>query len=124
MVLRQNERILPQKVEMVENNHKNDKFPFLRKENKLKRYAIPIVILLLLGLVIISQAQPLSIVMSRWSIGAGKVVTGGEYELSSVASQPIVGSQSGEDYQLTWGFWQPLALGDTIYLPIVVWSGP
>ena len=107
----------------MESKPKSDNLPFWRKEIKLKRYAILIVILLLLGFVVISQAQPLSIAMSRWSTGAGGVVTGSEYKLSSVASQPIIGNQSGEDYQLTWGFWQPLTQEETIYLPVVVRSG-
>jgi hypothetical protein len=78
--------------------------------------------LTVLGFVGISQAQPLSMIMSRWSIGAGGVVNGGEYKLSSIASQPIIGNQSGGDYRLTWGFWHPLAQDETVYLPIVVLS--
>lgn len=89
----------------------------------MKYFVVPIAILLILGLVGISQAKQLSLNAPRWSVGDGGVTTGGNYQLSSIANQPIAGSQSGGDFHLKWGFWRPPSQEGTIFLPMVVKPG-
>jgi hypothetical protein len=52
--------------------------------------------------------------ISRWSIDGGGIMqsTGGDFELSSSIGQPDAGTMSGGDFDLTGGFWFPLATGD------------
>jgi hypothetical protein len=47
-------------------------------------------------------------------------VTGSDYKLSSITNQPIAERQSGGEYNLQWGFWQPIDQGGMIYLPMVI----
>lgn len=85
----------------------------------MKRIVILIAILLILGFVGVSKAQQIGLSVPRWSVGSGESTTGGDYKLSTISNQPIAGSQSGGDFQIKWGFWQPIDFDGLIYLPMV-----
>ena len=84
----------------------------------MKRFVIPFTILLVLSLTWIVRAGILTSSVSRWSVGSGDVTTGGEYRLFTISGQPIAGSQSGGDFNLIWGHWQPES-EPTLYLPMI-----
>ena len=87
----------------------------------MKRKVGFLVLLLLLGLTIITQAEPLDLFVSQATIGSGGVVDDGDYTLFSHMGQPISGRQSDGEYDLQWGF--RLGAADSgpsvLYLPFI-----
>ena len=83
-----------------------------------------IIISLFLGLAGVSLAQQIGLSVPRSSFGSGTSTAGGDYQLSAITNQPIAGNQTGGDFDLRWGFWQPVIQDGTIYLPMVAKPGP
>lgn len=78
---------------------------------KLRKYWI---VVCLLGLATRAVTSPPAFEMSRSTIDGGGVMrsTGEEFELSGSIGQPDAGVMTGDDYELTGGFWFGLAPAD------------
>ena len=75
----------------------------------------------LLLIVAIAIAAPEDFSLNWWTVdGGGTTSLGGGYELIGTIGQPDVGLLSGDNYELTGGFWESreIAVSHQIFLPL------
>jgi hypothetical protein len=89
---------------------------------KAKNASWLVVLFLSLVLAGVALAQPAVISRSVMG-GGGEQVSAGSYILAGTLAEPVAGDHvTGDDYQLTAGFWAGVSIERRIYLPLVLRS--
>lgn len=80
-----------------------------------------ILLALIACLLVVSAVAALSGPDISWNVvaGGGGTAAGGNITISDTIGQPIVGSSSGGNINVDAGYWVPLAIEFSIFLPVI-----